>query len=84
MKRPTIAVVLAQFLDEQEQRLAPKTVAQYRDVVELLQHYLNGYAYLSLDERDAKRFERLQHATGQTSSWTPLRISALSTKNRRR
>ena len=40
--KPTIAVVLAQFLDEQEQRLAPKTVAQYRDVVELLQHYLNG------------------------------------------
>ena len=64
MKRPTIAVVLAQFLDEQEQRLAPKTVAQYRDVVELLQHYLNGYAYLALDALDAKRFERLQHATG--------------------
>ena len=64
MNRPTIAVVLAQFLAEQEQRLAPKTVAQYRDVVELLQHYLNGYAYLALDERDAKRFERLQHATG--------------------
>lgn len=62
--RPTIAVVLAQFLAEQEQRLAPKTVAQYRDVVELLRHYLNGYAYLSLSELDAKRFERLQHATG--------------------
>ena len=63
-ERPTIAVVLAQFLTEQDQRLAPKTVAQYRDVVELLQHYLNGYAYASLDELDAKRFERLQHATG--------------------
>jgi hypothetical protein len=64
VKRPTIAVVLAQFLDEQEQRLAPKTVAQYRDVVELLQHHLNGYAYLALDELDAKRFERLQDDTG--------------------
>jgi len=64
MTRPTIAVALAQFLDEQECRLSPKTAAQYRDVVELLQHHLNGYAYLSLDERDAKRFERLQHATG--------------------
>ena len=64
MNSPTIAVVLAQFLAEQEQRLAPKTVAQYRDVVELLQHYLNGYAYISLDELDAKRFERLQHTTG--------------------
>jgi hypothetical protein len=64
MTRPTIAVALEQFLDEQECRLSPKTAAQYRDVVELLQHHLNGYAYLSLDERDAKRFERLQHATG--------------------
>jgi glutamine synthetase adenylyltransferase len=64
MTKPTIAVALAQFLDEQERRLSPKTAAQYRDVVELLQHQLNGYAYLSLDERDAKRFERLQRATG--------------------
>lgn len=45
MNSPTIAVVLAQFLAEQDQRLAPKTVTQYRDVVELLQHYLNDYAY---------------------------------------
>jgi hypothetical protein len=64
--KPTIAVVLAQFLDEQEQRLAPKTVAQYRDVVELLQHYLNEYAYASLDQRDAKRYERLRGAVGGT------------------
>ena len=62
--KPTIAVALAQFLAEQEQRLAPKTVAQYRDVVELLQHYLNDYAYASLDELDAKRYERLQRASG--------------------
>jgi hypothetical protein len=66
MKRPTIAVALEQFLDEQEQRLSPKTFAQYRDVVELLQHHLNGYAYLSLDELDAKRFERLRNAAGET------------------
>jgi hypothetical protein len=64
MQSPTIAAVLAQFLAEQEQRLSPKTAAQYRDVVELLEHHLNGYAYLSLDELDAKRFERLQRARG--------------------
>ena len=64
VKGPIITVVLAQFLAEQEQYLAPKTFAQYRDVVELLQHHLNGYAYLSLEEFDAKRFERLQRATG--------------------
>ena len=44
VQRPTITVTLAQFMAEQEQRLAPKTCAQYRDVVELLQHHLNGYA----------------------------------------
>src|SRR6266496_1252116 len=66
MTRPTVAVVLAQFLEEQEQRLTPKTVAQYRDVVELLQHYLNDYAYTSLDERDAERYERLRGAERST------------------
>ena len=64
MKGPTIAEVLAEFLHEQEQRLSPKTFAQYRDVVELLQHCLNGYAYASLDELDAKRFDRLYKAKG--------------------
>jgi hypothetical protein len=65
--KPTITVVLAQFLAEQEQRLAPKAVTQYHDVVELLQHYLNEYAYASLDEFDAKRYERLRDAVGDTS-----------------
>jgi hypothetical protein len=64
--RPTIAVALAQFLAEQEQRLTPKTVAQYRDVIELLQHYLNDYAYASLDERETERYERLRGDVGDT------------------
>ena len=64
MTRPTIAVALAQFLDEQDLRLSPKTAAQYRDVAELLQHYLNDYAYASLDDLDAKRYERLRGAAG--------------------
>ena len=34
---------------------APKTFAQYQDVVELLQHSLNGYAYLTLSALDAQR-----------------------------
>lgn len=41
---PTIAEVLAQFLAEQKDRLAPRTFAQYRSAVELLQHSLNSYA----------------------------------------
>jgi hypothetical protein len=64
MTSPTVAAVLAEFLDEQRQRLSPKTFGQYRDVVELLQHSLDGYAYQYLNELDAKRFERLSRAPG--------------------
>ena len=64
--RPTIVVALEQFLTAQEQRLAPRTIAQYRDVVVLLQHFLNGYAYASLDEHDAKRYEQLRGAVQAT------------------
>jgi len=60
--KPNIAEVLAQFLAEQRGRLAPRTFAQYRSVVELLQHSLDGYAYQSLDKSDAKLFERLSNA----------------------
>ena len=64
MPSPTIAAVLAEFLDEQQQRLSPKTFAQYQDVVELLQHSLNGYAYLTLSGLDAKRFDQRFNAPG--------------------
>ena len=64
--RPTIAVALEQFLTAQEQRLAPRTIAQYRDVVVLLQHFLNDYAYASLDEHDARRYEQLRGAVQAT------------------
>jgi hypothetical protein len=64
MENPTIALVLAQFLAEQEWRLSPRTYAQYADVVELLQHCLNGYAYESLTGLDAERFDRLYNARG--------------------
>jgi len=64
MARPTIATVLAEFLAEQQQHLSLKTFAQYQDVVELLQHSLNGYAYLTLSELDAKRFDQRFKAPG--------------------
>lgn len=45
----TIAEVLAEFLAEQEQRLAPRTFRSYREVVEFFRHNLNDYAYQALD-----------------------------------
>jgi hypothetical protein len=61
---PTIAEVLARFLAEQQRRLTPKTFAQYRSAVELLQHSLDNYAYQSLDTSDAKRFDQIYNAKG--------------------
>ncbi len=61
---PTIAEVLAQFLAEQKQRLAPKTFAQYESVIELLQDSLNRYAYQSLDKKQSKLFDQLYNAKG--------------------
>lgn len=62
--KPTIAEVLAQFLVDQRERLAPRTFVQYEHVVELLKQCLDGYAYQSLDEPDAKLFDRLYNAAG--------------------
>jgi hypothetical protein len=61
---PTIAEALAEVLAEQEQRLAPRTFRGYREVVELLQHNLNDYAYQTLDEAEAALFDRLYKAKG--------------------
>lgn len=62
--KPTIAEVLAQFLTDQRERLAPKTFARYEHVVELLRQSLDGYAFQALDELDAKLFDRLYNAEG--------------------
>jgi hypothetical protein len=61
---PTIVEALAEFLAEQEQRLVPRTFKGYREVVELLQHNLNDYAYQTLDEAEAALFDRLYKAKG--------------------
>src|SRR5712691_7608370 len=53
----TIDEALDAFLAEQRERLSPKTLRNYEDVVSLLRRSLNGYAYESLDERERKRWE---------------------------
>jgi len=62
--KATIAEVLAAFLAEQQRRLAPKTLSDYRGVVELLQHFLNGEGHLALGKAAEKRFWSLFNATG--------------------
>lgn len=60
----TIAEVLAGFLAEQQRRLAPRTFSDYRGVVELLQHFLDGEGHLALGKAEEKRFWRLYNAKG--------------------
>ena len=56
--------MLAEFLAEQRRRLSAETFSRYRDVVELLQHSLNDYAYTTLNEADAQFFDRLRKVPG--------------------
>ena len=53
----TIDAVLPRFLAEQRERLSPRTYRQYDEVVELLRHSLEGYAYQSLDDDERRRWE---------------------------
>ncbi len=59
MSGPTIAEALAEFLSEEQQRLAPRTFAGYREVVELLQHSLNGSGYDHLTAAEQARYDGL-------------------------
>lgn len=46
--RPTIEQVLQEFLTEQRGQLKSRTLSKYEDVIDLLRHHLNGYAYEGL------------------------------------
>jgi hypothetical protein len=48
---------LGEFLAEQQQRLAARTLRTYTDVVGLLRNCLNGYGYQSLDPGERHRWE---------------------------
>lgn len=63
--QPNICRVLDEFIDAQHTRLAPRTLARYEAVLELLQSYLNGYAHERLSVAEAARFERAYNAEGE-------------------
>jgi hypothetical protein len=48
-----------EFLEEQRERLKPATYRGYDYAIDLFEAYLDGYAYQYLDEKNAKRHERL-------------------------
>jgi len=61
---PTIDQVFEEFLAEQRERLKPRTVSRYEDVLNLLRHHLNGYAYESLSNVESALFDRHYNAKG--------------------
>jgi hypothetical protein len=61
---PTISTVLAAYLTDEKARLAAKTYGLYADVIDLLQHSLDGYAANSLDKSDYKLWEALFNVGG--------------------
>jgi hypothetical protein len=54
---PSIDEVFLEFLAVQERRLAERTFANYRSVVDLLRHCLNGYGHQYLDDDERRRYE---------------------------
>ena len=54
----TIDETLEAFLEEQRERLSPKTMRHYDEVVFLLRSSLNSYAYDSLDDVEQKRWRK--------------------------
>jgi hypothetical protein len=53
----TIDDALEAFLADQRERLSPRTMRNYEDVISLLRHCLNGYGPNTLDDPDHKRWE---------------------------
>ncbi len=62
--QPNIEQILEQFLDDRARCLKPRTLARYRDVVQLLQRYLDGYGYQPLGKEESKFFDHHFEATG--------------------
>jgi hypothetical protein len=54
----TIDETLDRFLADQRERLSEQTFRRYEDVVRLLRHSLDGYAYSWLDENERQRWEK--------------------------
>jgi len=61
---PTIDQVFGDFLAEQRQRLKPKTVSRYENVIHLLRHHLNGYGHEGLSKAESALFDKHYNASG--------------------
>jgi hypothetical protein len=60
---PSISRVLEEF--RERARLAPRTLSNYKAVLDLLRSHLNGYAYESLSKAEAALFDQHYDAGGE-------------------
>lgn len=68
--KPSIAEVLAEFLVEQEKRLAPSTFRKYEEVIALLRHSLDSYAHQGLSEGERAFWEERYHKDEEAGSFS--------------
>jgi len=68
---PTIDQALESFLAAKRAAMKPRAFRNYADVVDLLKHSLNGYAYDSLDRFERRRWEQAFEA-GDEAAFTRL------------
>jgi hypothetical protein len=54
----SIESLLTEFLAEQRGRLSDRTFHRYQEVVQLLRHSLDRYAYTSLDADERRRWDK--------------------------
>ncbi len=52
------------FLNDQRQRLKPKTLRNYEEVISLLREYMNGYAYQGLSRQEEALYNQCYDAEG--------------------
>lgn len=68
---PTIDQALESFLAAKRAATKPRAFGNYADIVDLLKHSLNGYAYDSLDRFERRRWEQAFEA-GDAEAFTKL------------
>lgn len=62
---PTIEQVFEEFLAEQQKRLKPKAFSKYEDVIDLLEHHLNGIGHEYLSKDEIALFEKHYNTEGE-------------------
>lgn len=78
--QPTINEVFAEFLAAEKHRLAARTYRRYEEIIDLLRHSLDGYAYQSLSRAEQasweKRWQGDEEAGSYCNTFGPEKIPA--------